>query len=92
MGGGSGYTFHSKIIIKVTFVDVRRDGKLQFLSNYGQIHDNTKPSARMGRKAYGSHRDSRVAEISFTIYGPGFFASDVMMADDRACSSNPEQF
>ena len=80
---------HSEVIIKVTFVDVRCDEKLLFLSKYRQVHDNTKPSARMGRKAYGSHRDSRVAEMSFTIYGPGFFAFDVLMADDRACSSNP---
>ena len=29
-----------------------------------KIHDNTKPFARVGRKAYGSHRGSRVAEIS----------------------------
>ena len=41
-----------------------------------QINDNTKPSVRVGRKAYGSHVDSRVAEISSRlISGPGFFAA-----------------
>jgi hypothetical protein len=28
------------------------------------VDDNTKPFARMGRKAYGSYRDSRATEIS----------------------------
>jgi len=31
------------------------------------IDDNTQPFARMGRKAYGSYRDSRVAEISYDV-------------------------
>lgn len=41
------------------------------------VHENTKPSARMGRKAYGSPRDSRVAEMP-TIFGkwwPGILVS-----------------
>jgi hypothetical protein len=42
-------------------------------NNQQQIDDNTKPSARVGRKAYGSQGDSRVAEISNDISGPGFF-------------------
>jgi len=38
-----------------------------------KINDNTKLSVRMGRKAQGSHVDSRVAEISSrSIPGPGF--------------------
>ena len=37
-------------------------------------NDNTKPSARVGRKAQGSPRDSRVAEISQR-YGDPFFVA-----------------
>ncbi len=33
----------------------------------------------MGRKAYGSHRDSRVAEMPEMVYGPGFFARKALL-------------
>jgi hypothetical protein len=38
-----------------------------------KLDDNAKPPARMGRKAYGSQEDSRVAE--FTHFAPGFFCA-----------------
>ncbi len=41
------------------------------------VHDKAKPSARVGRKAYGSPADSRVAEISRDICGPGFFVGNI---------------
>jgi hypothetical protein len=37
----------------------------------------------MGRKAYGSHRDSRVAEISPDIFAPAFLFCQVKSGAER---------
>jgi hypothetical protein len=46
------------------------------------ISDNTKPFARMGRKAYRVLKDSRVAEISKNISAARFFVLRNMMFGD----------
>jgi len=45
---------------------------MQLKAKYIKIADNTKPSARVGRKAQGSHVDSRDAEIPFMDLATGF--------------------
>lgn len=71
-------TFGIQISCDANHIGWLMDHAIKYIRIKHAVDDNTKPSAKMGRKAIGSHRDSRVAEMPYMVSAPAFFVMQLL--------------